>query len=258
MNKDVTNYIGVFDSGVGGISVLKELTKLLPNENFLFFGDSANAPYGEKSVDEVKELSMRIAKKFADNHVKAIVVACNTATSAAITLLRETYPDFPIIGVEPALKPAALAPHHDSILVMATANTLKLDKFHALAKTFGEDVNVIPLACTGLANRIEEGRLDDDDLHEMLIGFLTPYVGKIDSVVLGCTHYPLIKKQITRVLGNVPLYDGGEGTARELKRRLEENHLLTTSQERGKIIFLSSKNEQEEIELYRKLYHLEA
>lgn len=251
---DLEGYIAVFDSGVGGISVLKEITKLLPNENYVFYGDSLHAPYGEKSVEEVRRLTFNALDPLVKRGVKAIVVACNTATSIAIDYLRDQY-SIPVIGVEPALKPAVMD-RKKNILVMATANTLRLEKFSQLEKTYGEDVNVIPLACNGLAARIEKGRLDDQDLYDLLEELLSPYKGKIDGVVLGCTHYPLIKKQIAKVLGDVSFYDGGKGTARELKRRLEACHKLSGSTDKGNLIFLSSKNEEEEIALYRWFYSL--
>lgn len=251
------DYIGVFDSGVGGISVLKELTKILPNENFIFFGDSANSPYGEKSTEEVSALVTRIADDLVNQGVKAIVVACNTATSVAISQLRATYPNIPIIGMEPAIKLAAMEQPHHNILVMATPVTLRLDKYQQLSNKLQEISKFIPVACTGLAKRIEQGNLDDDDMYQLLNDLLSQYIGKIDCVVLGCTHYPFIKKQIRKVLGDVPFYDGNHGTVMELKRRLEINGLLTNNHNNGIIEFQSSKNNVEELQLYKWFYNQE-
>lgn len=251
------DYIGVFDSGVGGISVLKELKKILPNENFIFFGDSANAPYGEKSTEEVRALVTKIADDLVNQGVKAIVVACNTATSVAISQLRATYPNIPIIGMEPAIKLAAMEQPHHNILVMATPVTLRLDKYQQLSNKLQEISKFIPVACTGLAKRIEQGNLDEDDMYQLLNNLLSEYIGKIDCVVLGCTHYPFIKKQIRKVLGDVIFYDGNHGTAMELKRRLEINGLLTKNHNNGIIEFQSSKNDAEELQLYKWFYNQE-
>ncbi len=157
-------FVGVFDSGVGGISVLRSLVAELPHEDFEFFGDSANAPYGEKTAPEVLGLSRSIVEDFVAEGAKCIVIACNTATSAAAQTLRAEYGELPIVGVEPALKPATLAPRHGRILVMATPMTLRLDKFHKLAERWGSDSEVIGVPCVGLASRIEQGNLEADDL----------------------------------------------------------------------------------------------
>jgi glutamate racemase len=250
------DYIGVFDSGVGGISVLKELIRELPYENFLFFGDSANAPYGEKTTEEIQHLSMNIADHLVEEGVKAIVIACNTATSAAASLMREKYQaKMPVIGEEPALKPAAEADEdRDSkILVMATPATLRLEKFQKLKKRLEYEAEFIPVACVGLAARIEKGNFEAPDLKELLQKLIGPYKGKVDGIVLGCTHYPFVKKQIREVMGDVPLFDGGEGTARELRRELEERSLLRKEQLPGKVVFQSSLDTPEELKLYQWL-----
>ena len=247
-------YIGVFDSGVGGISVLKHLVKTLPEERFVFFGDSANAPYGEKSRDWVLNRSRDIVDKLLDDGVKAIVIACNTATSVAAATLRADYAHVPIIGVEPALKPATLAPGVDRILVMATPITLRLDKYQKLAKRWGARKEVIAVPCPGLADRIEQGELDSPDVLELLEELVGGYRGEVDGVVLGCTHYPFIARQITEIVGDVPLFDGAEGTARQLERRLAERGLLTKSKGCGSVKFLSSREGDEELALYRRFF----
>ncbi|HAN57733.1 glutamate racemase [Intestinibaculum porci] len=249
-NKNVKEYIGVFDSGAGGVTVLKECTKLLPEENFYYYGDSKHAPYGEKSVKEVQDRTLEAMNQMVNHGVKAIVIACNTATSAAVNIVRNVYPQIPVIGVEPALKPAASA--HQKVLVMATRNTLSLDKFHELAKQYG-NAEVIPCACDHLAQTIEEGHLNDEVLDHLLHQLLDQYVGKCDSVVLGCTHYPIVKEKIVSILGGVPCYDGGEGTARQLKRKLEEHDLFNTTDLKGDVIFESSSPEAEA--LYQKIYN---
>ena len=220
-----SDYIAVFDSGVGGISVLRELIKLLPNENYLYFGDSANAPYGEKTTEEVRQLTLAAVENLMDQNIKALVVACNTATSAAIHVLRERYPDSIIVGIEPALKVAADRFPGKRVGVMATPVTLREEKFHHQLDRFPHmQVSTIPV--TGLVELIEAGG-SMAEAETLLRPQLSPYIGKLDAVVLGCTHYPFAAKAISRILGpDTVLLDGGAGTARETKRRLEEADLL--------------------------------
>ena len=250
------NPIGVFDSGVGGISVLAELTEVLPKENFLYFGDSKNAPYGTKTVDEVLKLSEDCTKKLINMGAKAIVIACNTATSAAAEFLRSKYRDLPIIGIEPAVKPAAEFKEHSKILVMATPMTLKKEKFIALAEHFSENDTIIPLPCPGLVELIEQGKTRGDEIEEFLKKLLMPYFDeKIDSVVLGCTHYPFVKEAIKSAFPyEIEVFDGGLGTARQTKRRLAEVNLLTDSKVNGEVTFFSSIESIDEKELCRKLF----
>ncbi len=248
-------FVGVFDSGVGGISVLKSLVAELPHENFNYFGDSANAPYGEKTTDEVLELSRAIVDRFVANGAKAVVIACNTATSAAAPALRKQYPDLPIIGIEPALKPATEAPDHGRILVMATDITLRLDKYQDLARTYGRDCEVISVPCPGLAARLEHGDCDAADVREMIRGFVGCYAGTVSSVVLGCTHYPFVRGLIDEVLGGgVRFFDGGPGTARQLRKRLAEQGLLVAEGQAGQVTFASSKDDPAELDLYREFF----
>ncbi len=258
MSAEPNGFIGVFDSGVGGISVLKSLVAELPGEDFRYFGDSANAPYGEKSEEEVRELSGAIAERFVADGAKAIVIACNTATSVAAPMLRDAYPDLPIIGIEPALKPATEAPDHGRILVMATDITLRLDKYHELAEAYGRDCEVISVPCPGLAGRIEHGQLGESDVVEMIRGYVGSFAGTVGSVVLGCTHYPIVRRQIAEVLGpDVKFFDGGAGTARQLSRRLAQAGLLAPEGREGSVSFASSKSTSEEIALYAEFFELE-
>ena len=247
-------YVGVFDSGVGGISVLKQLVAALPHENFVYYGDSAYAPYGEKTRDKVLRRSRAIVDLLLDEGVKAIVIACNTATSVAAATLRADYAHVPIIGVEPALKPATLDEGNKRILVMATPITLRLDKYQQLAERWGGGCEVIDAPCPGLADRIEKGDLDASDITTLLEQLIGGYKGEVDAAVLGCTHYPFVAKQVKEVLGNVRLYDGAQGTARQLERKLVERGLCTHSNDLGTIEFLSSKDTENELELYRYLF----
>ena len=249
--------IGVFDSGVGGISVLRELVALMPNENYIFFGDSANAPYGTKTLEQVVELVRNDAKYLYDRGVKALVVACNTATSAGIQMLRDKYTDIPVIGIEPALKPAVLSGEHPTVLVMATPMTLREEKFHRLMQRFEADADIVPLPCPGLMEFVERGELESEALEQYLQNLFAPYE-KVDAVVLGCTHYPFVRGMIQKVLGEgAVLFDGGAGTARETRRQLEERGLLNPSEKPGKVVFENSAKEEVLLELCEDLLNYE-
>ncbi|MBQ8797009.1 MAG: glutamate racemase [Oscillospiraceae bacterium] len=216
-------YIAVFDSGVGGVSVLRELIKEMPNEDYLYFGDSANAPYGTRSTQEVRCLTMAAAEKLLSRNVKALVVACNTATAAAIDDLRRAYPDKIIVGIEPALKVAADNYPRGAVGVMATPVTLREEKFHQLSGRFPEmEVSLIP--APGLVELIEQG-CSDRELEAFLRPLLEDYAGRLDAVVLGCTHYPFAAEVIEKIL-HTAILDGGRGTAIQTRRRLEEAGLL--------------------------------
>lgn len=256
VSMDTSAAIGVFDSGVGGVSVLKALVAELPRERFIYLGDSANAPYGEKSADEIFELTRACVETLLDKGAKAIVLACNTATSAAAKRLRSTYSDLPIIGIEPALKPAVEACPGASVLVMATPATLALDKFHDLARTLDEKAEIIPAPCPGLAARIEQGDLDSPDVEELVRELVGGYAGEADAVVLGCTHYPFVARQIRSVLGPVPLFDGGVGTAHQLARVLKGKGLLSEAVHGG-VEFLSTKEGPDEPALFKHLFERE-
>ncbi len=234
--------IAVFDSGIGGISVLKELVSVLPNENFIYFGDTANAPYGVKSAQKVRELTFSVYERLKNEGIKAFVIACNTATSAAVASLREKYPDDIIIGVEPALKPAVKCCEQPRVAVLATPLTLKEEKFALLMQKCGVDARVIPFACPGLVEFVERGEISGEALHSFLEGLLSPLKEeKLDAVVLGCTHYPFVKAEISSILGeNVQIFDGSVGTALNTRRRLEESGLLTEADHKGSVIFIDS------------------
>ena len=221
------DYIAVFDSGVGGISVLRQLVKQMPGEKYLYFGDCANAPYGTRSTEEIRHLVLDVARHLLEKGIKALVVACNTATSAAIDLLRIAYPDLIIVGIEPAIKLAAKQFPGGTIGVMATPVTLREEKFNHLMHTLDNQCTILKLPAPGLPELIEAGKGNDPKADALLWPILSPWKDKLDAVVLGCTHYPFASQAIRRILGNtVVLLDGGEGTARETKRRLQEAGLL--------------------------------
>ena len=211
-----TDYIAVFDSGVGGISVLRQLRKVLPGERFVYYGDSANAPYGNRSTEEVRSLTLAAAERIVtDFPVKALVVACNTATAAAIEDLRAQYADLIVVGIEPAVKLAA--DHHPggNIGVMATRVTLREEKFDILMNRFNSDRSIYKIPAPGLVELIEQGKGDSEEAQIFLKELLAPYIGKLDALVLGCTHYPFVKHNIQALLGpGTEVLHGGEGTAR--------------------------------------------
>ena len=224
----ITDYIAVFDSGIGGISVLRELVKQMPGENFLYFGDSVNAPYGEKSTQQVKELTLSAAERLSGRGLKALVIACNTATSAAITELRQTYPELIVVGIEPALKPAADRFPQGHIGIMATQVTLREEKLHKQLARF-PDMQVALIPAPGLVELIESGKANAPETESLLRSVLSPYAGKLDALVLGCTHYPFVKDTIQKLLPETLLLDGSEGTARHTRHLLEEADLLQNS-----------------------------
>lgn len=239
------NPIGFFDSGVGGISVLKQALKILPNENYIYYGDSGNAPYGIKTVEEVKKLSFKATDFLLSKGAKAIVVACNTATSAAIEDLRKAYNDIPVIGIEPALKPAIELNNSGSIITMATPMTLSEKKFNNLMNKYENNSPIESLPCPGLVELIESGIIEGEEINCYLEEKFKNYLNnKIAAVVLGCTHYPFIKEEIKKIVGNeVKVIDGGYGTAKQLERKLELNNLLNKNGLQGKVeIYNSSKN----------------
>ena len=246
MNTD-NRPIGVLDSGLGGISVLRELVKLMPGEDFLYYGDSANAPYGTRTPEEVIDLTKKDVDFLLERGAKAIVVACNTATSVAIRELREEYEkkDIPVIGIEPALKPAVLAKEHSKVVVMATPMTLSQTKFNSMLHVYEDEANIIKMPCPGLVEYIEGGMLEG------------PYEkSEIDAVVLGCTHYPLVKNEIQKHLPGVAIYDGGFGTAKQTRKRLTECGLLSGKESGGEVKIFNSKNTEDVLELSRRLLNL--
>lgn len=246
------DYIAVFDSGIGGISVLKQLVRQMPQERYLYFGDSANAPYGVKPAEQIRELTLAAAARLISRDVKALVVACNTATAAAIDDLRRTYPDTIVIGIEPALKPAADRFPGGRIGVMATPVTLGEEKFSRLCRRLSGACQVLPLPAPGLVELVEAGHGCGPEAHALLTPLLAPYAGKLDALVLGCTHYPFAAAAISDILGPATvLFDGGEGTARETKRRLTAAGLRGNGP--GQIILENSLNTPDILSLSHRL-----
>ena len=233
--------IGVFDSGVGGLSLLFELRRLLPNEDFVYYGDRANAPYGAKTHEEILNISKGIVNTLISRGAKAIVVACNTATAVAIEPLRAAYPELPIIGIEPAVKPARESGCR-RVLVLATPVTVSEKRFAALLRANSrEGCEFIGVPCHDLAYMIENDATSDE-IEAYMSSVFEPYREKgFDGIVLGCTHYPLVREEIKRAAGeNVKIFDGSDGTARHTKALLEELSLNSLARKIGTVEFISS------------------
>lgn len=242
--------IGFFDSGLGGLNVLAAAVRQLPGEHFLYLGDSANAPYGTRTDEEVLALTLAGVHSLVDQGIKALVLACNTATGAAINALRARYA-FPIIGLEPALKLAHDTHQQGAILVMATPLTIESDKYADLYHQYGRQA--INLPCPGLADLIEQEELDSPALVAYLAQLLSPYADlSIDAVVLGCTHYLFIRDAIARHLpGGTRVLDSNEGVVRQLQRQLEKNQLLNDSAQPGSISLHSTGSPQKAAQMER-------
>lgn len=228
--------VGVFDSGIGGLSVLQHIRQCLPNESLLYFADSGFAPYGEKSEAEIIERSLHITAFLLKQNIKAMVVACNTATAAAVATLRQKYPDLIIVGIEPGLKPAAQKSTSKIVGVLATKSTLQSQKFKLLSDQLSQETGVqfISQACIGLVNQIEKGELHSAATMQLVRSYIAPLLAQgADMLVLGCTHYPFVKHLIKQVIdenaaaeATVQLIDTGEAVARQLQRLLEQGQLL--------------------------------
>jgi glutamate racemase len=236
------NPIGLFDSGIGGTSIWKEVHALLPNENTVYLADSKNAPYGLKTKDEIIQLSCKNTELLLEENCKIIVVACNTATTNAIKELRATY-DVPFIGIEPAIKPAAIQSKTQTIGILATKGTLSSALFHEnVAKH--PDVTIIEQIGHGLVQLIENGDLDSKEMNELLKSYLLPMVEKnIDYLVLGCSHYPYLIPQIKKIIPpSIKIIDSGEAVAKQTKKILEEQELLNDSNNNASQIFYTNSN----------------
>jgi glutamate racemase len=233
--------IGIFDSGVGGTSIWKEIHQLLPNEDTIYLADSANAPYGNKPETEIVSLSIKNTETLLKMGCKIIVVACNTATTNAISVLRNTY-SIPIIGIEPAIKPAALRTHSKSIGILATKGTLSSALFHKTSAAFAKDISVLEIVGEGLVPLIEKGALNSTELRKLLVKYTAPMVAaKIDYLVLGCSHYPYLIPMLKEILPDtVTIIDSGEAVARHTKMMLENLSLLAELKETPSLQFYTN------------------
>ena len=243
--------IGVFDSGVGGISTLREMIRELPEERFIYFGDTANAPYGTRSTEEVIACVRNVVDRLLKKNIKALVIACNTATGAAAATLRGEL-TIPVVGMEPALKPASKIRKDGSVLVLATPLTLQQEKFENLMKQYGEGAVKVP--CPGLMELVEAD--DTDGARHYLQELFSRYPeDRVDAVVLGCTHYVFLKDMIRELLPErIAITDGNAGTARQLRRVLAQDGLLNT--EGPGNVELETSGREKDLTLMRKLLNL--
>lgn len=234
--------VAVMDSGVGGLCVLREIRRILPAEELLYFGDSAYAPYGEKEARELTAHILGEAQRLLAES-KALVLACNTATALVADTLRLRYPDVPIVGMEPALKPALGVCENPRVLVLATPLTLREEKFAELVREYGKTATVMPLPAPEIVKLVEAGAENSPETDGYLQALLAPYRAPApDAVVLGCTHFPFVKERILRALGkDVPVFDGVRGTARQLYHLLAQGGLCNPAPERGAVRLTSSR-----------------
>lgn len=234
--------IGVFDSGLGGLSILKELVKLLPNEDYLFYEDSINNPYGQKSEEELLGIVDNVVKFLLKEDCKIIVIACNTATTCCMKKLREMYPNVIFVGTVPAIK-VAYDNNYKNTIILSTPYTMQSSRVEELIHDYHRDSqDIINISGENLANLIELDK--KDEIMELLNRVLGKYKDKADSLILGCTHYSLIKDEISRVLPNTVLLDGCVGVSNEVKHQLESNNLLNNSNDTGSIKIINSKDEK--------------
>ncbi|WP_296386138.1 glutamate racemase [Winogradskyella sp.] len=235
--------IGIFDSGIGGTSIFKEIHTLLPNENFIYLADSKNAPYGNKTKEDILQLSIKNTELLINEGCKLIVIACNTATTNAISYLRANY-DIPFIGIEPAIKPAALNTQTKTIGILATKGTLSSHLFHKTTNLYASGIKVIEKVGEGIVPLIENGKLDSNEMRTLLEIYLEPMLKQhIDFLVLGCTHYPYLIPMLTKMLPeHVKIIDSGLAVAKQTQAVLTSNQLLNTSNDKTSIKLYSNGN----------------
>lgn len=234
--------IGVFDSGVGGLSVLIELQSLLPHEDFVFVADQLYVPYGEKSKQELVDLTSKITDYFIKNHnIKMMVVACNTATCGAIGELRAKY-HFPIVGTVPAVKPAAEKTKTGTVAIISTPSTSQSRTLKNLIDNYCRDINVLNIGCKNLENTVEEGEFDNASTDDLLFKYLEKVKNsKADCIVLGCTHYPFLKHHIRKFIGRpIELIDGGKAIARQTNNLLQNNFLENNQKNKGSTVYFTT------------------
>lgn len=236
--------IGIFDSGIGGTSIFKEIHQLLPHENIIYLADSQNAPYGAKSREEIISLSIKNTELLLSKGCKLIVVACNTATTNAIKILREKYAVIPFIGIEPAIKPAALKSHTKTIGILATKGTLSSELFSKTADLHTKGIRCIEQIGDGLVPLIEANKIRSNEMQALLKTYLLPMVDQnIDYLVLGCSHYPYLVPVIQKIIPNhITIIDSGEAVARQTKTVLETHQIINLSQKAASITLYTNGN----------------
>ena len=234
--------IGVFDSGVGGLSVLREIRSQMPEESVSYFGDQGHIPYGPRPMEQIRDFSEAITNFLLQHHVKIIVVACNTASAAALKYLRERFPDVQFVGMEPAVKPAAEHTSTGKVGVLATPATFQGALYASVVERFANGVELFQNTCTGLVQEIERGNLSGDETRQILNNALLPMLDEnIDTVVLGCTHYPFVIPLIEEIVGkNVRVIDPAPAVARQVKRLLEAEGMKSSNSVKGNIQLFTS------------------
>ncbi len=247
--------IGVFDSGVGGLSVLREIRRELPHEHIIYFGDQANVPYGSKSLLEVRQLSENVTRHLLERGAKLIVVACNTASAAALHYLRETFPGTPFVGMEPAVKPAAEHTRTGKVGVLATPATFQGELYASVVERFAQGVTLYQDALPGLVAEVEAGRLKGKKTRRILENALKPMLAEgIDTVVLGCTHYPFVIPLIQQIVGpDVQVIDPAPAIARQVRRVLEREGMLQSGDAAGRVEFETSGDPVKFMKMVRRL-----
>lgn len=246
MSLDTTKQpIGIFDSGIGGTSIWKEIHYLLPNEQTIYLSDSKNAPYGQKSKQEILELSIKNTEFLLEQNCKLIVVACNTATTNAIQYLRQHYP-ISFIGIEPAIKPASLLTKSKTIGILATKGTLNSDLFEKTSSLIKQEIRIIEQIGEGLVELIENNQIESEKMHHLLVKYLQPMIEEnVDCLVLGCTHYPYLIPKIKEIIGeNIKIIDSGEAVARQTNNILTQQNLLNSTPNTNKNIFYINKSKE--------------
>ncbi|MBR0438899.1 MAG: glutamate racemase [Clostridia bacterium] len=244
-----TDYIGFFDSGLGGLSVLKHALQVFPEENYIFFADCGHFPYGEKTPEQVREYSIASCDRMYEKGIKALVIACNTATSAAIHEMREKY-QIPVISMEPAVKPAMEADPTGKIIVMATPGTIASGRYKRLIDRLGCNDRLINIPCKGLADLVEKGDFESEEIYGYIKDIFVPHASeRVTGIVLGCTHYSFVRNAVEKTAANVfrdmpEIYDGMYGTVRQLGNLLRKDDMLSESG-KSEVIVMTSGTEED-------------
>lgn len=234
--------IGIFDSGIGGLSILKEIHSLLPNEDVIYFADQAHVPYGSRSLDQVRQLSEEITRFLMKMDAKLVVLACNTASAASLHYLRAVFPELPFIGMEPAVKPASEKTNSGVVGVLATPATFQGELFSSVVDRYADGIQVLQSTLPGLVERIESGDLDSPDVQRILKTGIEPLLERgVDTLVLGCTHFPFVLPAIRTLSGeDVQVIDPSPAIARRTRQVLSEQHARLERGEAGKILYVTS------------------
>lgn len=251
--------IGVFDSGIGGLWILKHLQSELPQNNYIFFADQGHVPYGPRPMEEIRDFSEKISQFLIGKDCKIIVIACNTASAAALLYLRAKFPDVLFVGMEPAVKPAVETTHTKKVGVLATPATFQGELYNSVVERFASDVEIFQNTCPGLVEQIEKGELESEETHNILEKALLPMLKKnIDTIVLGCTHYPFVIPQIKEIVGDaVNVIDPTDAIVRQVSRILDNNNLTSGYGDDKKIMIFTSGDIEQINKIIIKLFNNE-